>query len=297
MRLTAIVTGMTLLAPCFAQAQSAYPSSSPGAPVANQALSDVLFAHPGSSRFSDSQIGTHADPTTAAALGEVLVVQPASATAMARSGLVSPAEAALDWRSRQTTVSTSPGVVDSVRVSVADGPRLPLSAPAAGAYNVSYTRGWPSAVMLRAGQFGMDVSPHAGFGVSNDGNSAEAGAMVRFTSLKDAIANRLQAMGVKNGSAYGDKGRWYLFAAVQGKAVGLNMQQDAAGLHRAGWSTDSSSALIGDGQIGVGWRKGSMEASFGYVHREIKVQNAPTGASDGLSDSLAAFSISFRPGW
>ena len=89
MRLIALAIGMATLTPCIAQAQSAALSSVANAP-SDQALSDVLFAHPGSSRFADAQIGTHANSTTAAAMGEVFVVQPASSTAMARSGLVPP---------------------------------------------------------------------------------------------------------------------------------------------------------------------------------------------------------------
>jgi hypothetical protein len=108
------------------------------------------------------------------------------------------------------------------------------------------------------------------------------------------IRQRLEAMGVKDGDvAFGHKGRIYLFAAVQGQAVGLNLQ----GLQRAGWSTDYSSALIGDGQVGVGWRKGGFEADLGYVRRSTRFAHSFVGMSDSYTDDVAAVSIAFHPGW
>jgi hypothetical protein len=116
-------------------------------------------------------------------------------------------------------------------------------------------------------------------------------------SVGDLVQGRLRAMGVKDGAAtYGDRGRFYLFAAVRGQAVGMNLVSVAGGgLHRDGWSSDTSSALVGDGQLGIGWRKGGMEADFGYVHRGVHIQNAPRGASDSYADDMAAVSLTFRP--
>jgi hypothetical protein len=101
-------------------------------------------------------------------------------------------------------------------------------------------------------------------------------------------------MGVKDGDAvFGGQGRIYLFAAVRGQAVGLNLK----GLQRAGWSTDYSSALIGDGQVGVGWRKGGFEADLGYVRHSTKLAHVPVGVSDSYTDDMAAVSIAFHPRW
>ena len=110
----------------------------------------------------------------------------------------------------------------------------------------------------------------------------------------DTIRQRLHAMGVKDGDqVFGDKSRIYVFAAVHGQAVGMNLQ----GMQRAGLSADYSSAMIGDGQIGVGWRKGGFEADLGYVHRSVHIDNAPLGVSDGYADDMAALSFTFHPHW
>ncbi len=112
------------------------------------------------------------------------------------------------------------------------------------------------------------------------------------------MRGRLSAMGVKDGSSYGDQGRVYLFAAVKGQAVGMNMMSTSAGgMRQAGWSTDTSSALIGDGQVGIGWRRGGMETTVGYIHRGIHVKDAPRGVSDSLGEDLGAVSFTFHPHW
>jgi len=99
-----------------------------------------------------------------------------------------------------------------------------------------------------------------------------------------------------DGARYGNQGRWYLFAAASGRAVGLNMTRDSqtGDLRRNGWSVDPSAAIIGDAQAGFGWRKGSMQASLGYLHREMKNEFGVRGAGMG-GDSMVAFSMSIHP--
>ena len=156
-------------------------------------------------------------------------------------------------------------------------------------------RQWPAAVSFGAGAFDIDVSPHAGLGFDRFGSgSAEAGATVRL-SRADAAAERLKAMGVRDGAEFGNRGRWYFFAAASGRAVGLNMLHgDAGGWNRAGWSTDTTSKLVGDTQVGVGWRKGPMQTSLGYVRREVKGDHLLQGV-DPQADSMVAFTFSIKP--
>jgi hypothetical protein len=99
---------------------------------------------------------------------------------------------------------------------------------------------------------------------------------------------------VQDGGDFGQRGRWYLFAAASGRAVGMNMLHGDQGWNRAGWSTDQTSTLTGDAQVGVGWRKGDLQTSFGYIHREVKGQNMLFGV-DPKADSVVAFSLSIRP--
>lgn len=190
--------------------------------------------------------------------------------------------------------------VDSIRVS--KGSRLRgLGASsdrrdlAGENYEVAVTRDWPGAVKFDAGGFDVDVSPHAGVGLGNLGGSAEAGATLTVGQRRDAaVVDTLADIGVRDGASFGDQGRWYLFAAASGRAVGLNMLRSEGGWDRAGWSTDPSSALVGDAQLGVGWRKGAMQTSLGLIHREIKGEHMIWG-QETKADSLVAFSFSVKP--
>ena len=124
------------------------------------------------------------------------------------------------------------------------------------------------------------------------------GGEVPVTTVGDILQGKLRAMGVQDGATrYGREGRFYLFAAVHGQAVALNLQQEGGALRRTGWSTDQTSALVGDGQVGVGWRKGGMEAALGYVHRGVHFKNVPIGMSDSYADDMAAVSFTFHPRW
>lgn len=161
----------------------------------------------------------------------------------------------------------------------------------ASGFDVQVTRDWP-AVRLEAGERDIEVTPHAGLAFSEAGAGAQAGATI---SLQDKVEDRLGRLGVRDGRSFGDRGRWYLFAATSGRSVGLNMLRGGDGeLRRAGWSTDATSALVSDAQAGVGWRRGSMQASVGYIHREIKPRHGLMGV-ENKDDDLIAVSFSFKP--
>lgn len=165
------------------------------------------------------------------------------------------------------------------------------------AHDVAVTRDWPGAVSFDGKVFGFDVSPHAGVGVTTLGGSAEAGAMVQISkrdSLSESASQRLKALGLRDGARFGDRGRWYLFAAASGRAVGLNMLHSDTGWDRAGWSQDATSTLIGDAQVGVGFRKGPVQTSLGYIHREVKGPNMLWGV-DAKGDDAVAFTLSIKP--
>lgn len=163
--------------------------------------------------------------------------------------------------------------------------------------DITLTRRWPGAVsFVSRGGVEFDVIPHAGLGVGSAGGQAEGGAMLTVSRSREerAIA-QLRDMGVADGATLGDKGRWYLFAAASGRAVGLNMlRSESGGWDRAGWTTDPAGALVGDAHVGVGWRKGDMQSSFGVIHREVKGKHMVFGQQT-RDDTVAAFTFSFRP--
>jgi hypothetical protein len=209
----------------------------------------------------------------------------------------------VDWRSSEVRFSPQAALRIRIADPLAEPGARPLQAAAfAGGqgyeqnYELSVVHDWPAAFSFDTQRFGLDLTPHAGVGVTTYGGMAEAGATLQFKQHVDQVVkDRLGAMGVKDGTRLGDRGRWYLFAAASGRSVGLNMLRGDAGWTRAGWTTDRTSTMVGDAQVGVGWRKGDMQTSLGYIHREIKGPSNILG-QDSKSDSLVAFTFSVKPG-
>ena len=309
-------TALALLAAQTAQAQMQF---SAGAPAPGRlsdssiaALNAVAFARPQSQAPTLVGValrGQRPVDATAAELVDGPFAMPmasASDSASLMDGVRYDTGRGLatSWNAQEFTLPTrSGGVVDSVRLSVGSPTLIPGLGPrdlqaerfSPDAFDVTVTRGWPRAVAFNTGKLDVDLSPHAGLGVGSAGGSAEAGAVVRVgQNLEDRVSDALGAGGVVNGKAFGNRDRWYLFAAASGKAVGLNMLRQQGDWSSGGWSQDPTSTLVGDAQVGVGWRRGAMQTSFGYVHRKMKMKDTFMGLST-QQDEMVALSFSYRP--
>lgn len=156
-------------------------------------------------------------------------------------------------------------------------------------YEVSYSRGWPGAAAPFGDNLQIDVTPHAGVTMTSYGGAAEAGATIR-------IGENL----VRDGhETFGDRGRWYLFAAGTGRAVGYNWARTRDGdFARSGFTHDSGS-FMGDAQIGVAWRRGDLQTSVGYVYREHEADEVriARGLEREVSEGVLAFQLSIKPEW
>lgn len=243
----------------------------------------------------DRGLGGEATATTASGLA------PGGLSMSGFSPVHSPGAGPTRWRFDEVSRGGHDGGhVDTFRFSITETRVGPAAGVVSGApydatgFGLSYSRDWPNAMQFGAGRYGLAVSPSAGFALADGRAIPQAGATLQLGSADRSVEDRLGSL-VSDGKKYGDQGRWYLFAAASGRSVGLNMTRADGGWNQSGWSTDKTSKLLGDGQLGVGYRKGAMQASFGYVYREIKVQNGPLGADTDVSDSLAAFSLSIRP--
>ena len=187
----------------------------------------------------------------------------------------------------------------------AAGQALWLQGPASlEGYSLSYTREWPLSWTGATNRYGVELAPHAGFGVASYGPSAEAGAEIRIGALKQAdlggqMRQRLRDLGVDpvKGAVLGSRSRWYLFAAASGQAVGLNLRRDEDGWTNAGWSEDRTSGFVTSAQAGLAWRLGPAQASIGYVRRKIKTSGPQSDLYADLpkNDDVAGFTFSYTP--
>jgi hypothetical protein len=151
------------------------------------------------------------------------------------------------------------------------------------------------------GGYDFALAPQGGVNSGGGASSAQAGAMVSVgTDIQDKVMTGLTKLGMHtvSSAALEKRNRFYLFAAYSGREVGMNFGRGAqGGVQRLGWSADGASTLVSDGQVGMGWRKGAMQASVGYVHRDVNSNDNGFGSvgMQRLSDNMVAFTFSLRP--
>lgn len=156
-------------------------------------------------------------------------------------------------------------------------------------YDVSYRRGWTGHV-AQTDRLEVAVTPHLGFGYGALGASTEAGATV-------TVGSRVDSLAPSGAARFGDRTRWYIYAAGSGRAVGYNLLRGRDGqLTHSGLSQDRG-AFFGDASVGVGLRRGPMQASVGVAYREIELEGfrAAPGMATDATEGVLAFQFSLRP--
>lgn len=181
------------------------------------------------------------------------------------------------------------------RLRRADGSPLPPgpldpAAYDAEHYDLTYTRGWTETLGQTENGLDVTLTPHLGVGVGSRGQVTEAGATLR-------IGRDLDRLVPDGEDAFGERARWYLYAAGSGRAVGYNWARNRDGdFARSGVSHDSG-AFLGDASLGVALRRGSVHSSIGLVYREIETEGlrAGHGVDTDVSEGLIAFQLSIKP--
>lgn len=181
------------------------------------------------------------------------------------------------------------------RIRRADGSPLPpgpLDAAALEAehYDLTWTRGWTETLGQTENGLDVTLTPHLGVGVSSRGQVTEAGATLR-------VGRDLGRLVPEGEEAFGERARWYVYAAGSGRAVGYNWARDRDGdYNRSGVSHDSG-AFLGDASIGVALRRGAVHGSIGLVYREIEAEGLRSGEGldTDVSEGLIAFQLSIKP--
>ena len=300
---------------------AAYPVAAASSPADSTKLDKAVFiakapkADKTALTAANGALTPRADASALAAGAGLFDTPPVTGAAVDSPRLLAPdqmvaGEGLVRWRNSEVQLPHG-AAVDSIRLSLGELSRAPggqtlagpggLLEPEALAFDLRYTRGWPAALAVSAGGVDMDLTPHAGLGLSSGGPSAEAGAMVRLGAhLQDTLIGGLSGLGVRRMShgGAGDAGRFYFYASASGRAVDFGMTRDAPGdPQRMGWASDGAGEMISDAQAGMAWRKGAVQASFGYVHREIRNDPAMASRMDPgkLKDSMVAFSFTIRP--
>ena len=208
-----------------------------------------------------------------------------------------PGQGLVSWRSDAITAFGSPGGrhVDSLRVATATldaSPGRALTRPDldggmgdANAFEFTYIRNWPAAFSVQAGRLDLDLTPHAGFGLSSAGSQlAEAGALLRLGArVQDRMLRAMGADGALDGS------RLFLYAGATRRAIGLNLLGKQALSGRANPRGDGS---VREAQAGLGLKKGVVSAALGYTYERTRMR---TFGGEVRQDNRVGLTVAIRP--
>jgi hypothetical protein len=155
-------------------------------------------------------------------------------------------------------------------------PQQPL--PVRESVELTFIRDWPAVISVQRRKLSLDITPHAGLGLSSSGGRlTEVGAMMRLGSrVMDAVG----ADDALQGS------RLFLFAGFNRRATGLGLLPAPS----VGRKDDSS--VVRQAETGVSFRRGAMLAAFGYTNERTTLKG--WGARAYTSDRVG-LTVSIRP--
>ncbi len=104
------------------------------------------------------------------------------------------------------------------------------------------------------------------------GSRSQAGGVLPLnrSAVKDQVA---RVLGLHDGAALKNRSRVYMFAALSGRGVGVNLLHDATSgeWSNAGLTSDKG-GFIGQRQTGIAWRKGTMQAALSLIDQKTHAQ-------------------------
>ena len=126
----------------------------------------------------------------------------------------------------------------------------------------------------------------------NSGTERQAGALAPINRAALRSGGLARSLGVRDGSSFKSKSRLYLFGAVSGRGVGMNLMHDTeSGWRNEGLSTDKG-GFIGQRQAGIAIRKGPAQAALSFVQEKTR---ARLMGITSIKDRRAMLSITFTP--
>ena len=168
--------------------------------------------------------------------------------------------------------------------------------PSAGAPVAAWAESasaWARPGLQSARRVAAAYEPHLDFQVRPNGSGSEARVQVSLGPTEDSgpvksVVNKLGFIPQAT-PAIRKKSRLFLFAAVGSDAVGYNVLRNRDGqIRRAGFSAEKLAAS-GESQVGFGWRRGPLQASLGFLQREISAYGARA------RERFLGLTFSFRP--
>ena len=175
--------------------------------------------------------------------------------------LITAAPAAAQDFALRGRLGVGPATAEASNESLSRAVLTPLPAPTET----------PAALNASKGRYNLALAPHAR---ENAFGGTDAGAELRVT--RDLGKRRA-----------GDDGRYFLYAAASGQSVELPPHAE--------WADGDRSSFVSDAKAGVGWRKGNVETSVGYVRRKVQTTYSSSGL-EKRGGGMVGVSLTLRPG-
>jgi hypothetical protein len=219
----------------------------------------------------------------------VAYASPLSTAADGTAGLsYQPGQGLVRWRYGEALVGPSENyglrlstaTLDANPATALMRPGAPANGDGLQAFELTVIRQWVGAVSVKSKRVSLDITPHAGLGLSSAGTQlAEVGALLRVNRAIDAVG----AQGLLDGA------RLSLFAGLQGRATGANLlSTQALGVR----DNSRGNGFVREAQAGVGFNRGVLHASFGYTHERLYMKAL---GEDVRHDSRVGLTLAFRP--
>ena len=157
-------------------------------------------------------------------------------------------------------------------------------------YDLTFTRGWTGTLARTASGLDITLSPHLGVGVGSRGSTTEAGATLRIGPDLDQLMPSGEA-------TFGQRPRWYLYAAGSGRAVGYNWARTRDGEFAGSGVSHDTGVFLGDASLGLAMRQGPVQSSFGLIYRELGPEGMRVGegVDTDVTEGVIAFQLSIKP--
>ena len=152
---------------------------------------------------------------------------------------------------------------------------------------LAYQRRWREVASAKVAGLELDLTPHAGGALGNVYTYANAGFTVRYGKRLSSDLGPVRIRPSPPGSGFfvpSDTFSWYLFAAVDGRAVARNIFLDG-NTWRDSRSVKKES-LVGDLQWGLEMTWQGVRVSYTHVRRTREF------ATQGPSSDFGAFAVS-----
>ena len=235
---------------------------------------------------------SHADPLNRAYLFGAAYAKSDLSTNQTGGMMFLPGRGLIRWETRGKTLDEQEELKTQA-IGLADARAVQAEIDARQSIMDAERHQAETAMVLREQQrMAADVRAIPSLSLEGSGTARQAGAMAPLNRAALRSSGFAGALGVKDGSSFKSKSRLYVFGAVSGRGVGMNLMHDnESGWKNEGLSTDKG-GFVGQRQAGIALRKGPAQLALSYVQEKTR---ATILGMTTIKDHRAMLSVTVTP--